>query len=132
MTTMSTALSTLLSTIASAAATTPTTSAATTATAASSATTTTATTTIATIIVATGGRTALDFFDVLAGEHRVIELDTAEKHRLMDAFGLREFEEETHGAIVFDVRHGADAEGVVVGAAGNIRGIFFDGAGQTL
>lgn len=107
----------------------------TTAAATSSAATTTTTTTataIAAVIVTAGGCATLDFFDVLAGEHRVVEFDTAEEHRLMDVFGLRKFEKEAHRAIIFDIRHRTDAKRVVVSATGDVRGVFFDNAGETL
>lgn len=102
------------------------------ATSSAATTTTTTATAIAAVIVTAGGCATLDFFDVLAGEHRVVEFDTAEEHRLMDVFGLRKFEKEAHRAIIFDIRHRTDAKRVVMSATGDVRGVFFDNAGETL
>lgn len=50
----------------------------------------------------------------------------------MNVFGLWKFEKEAHRAIIFDIRHGTDAERVVVSTTGDVRRIFFDSAGETL
>lgn len=50
----------------------------------------------------------------------------------MNVFGLWKFEKEAHRAIIFDIRHGTDAEWVVVSTTGDVRRVFFDSAGETL